>query len=235
MILSNNIVGVLTEKGYGFETELVILSIGAKPTIKLATDAGITIGESGAIKVNERMETNIKDIYACGDCTEKKHNISGLPTWIPLGSTANKEGRIAAINLCGGNITFDGIFGAAVTRYMDLNISKTGLSEKQAKNLGFETIAVTVTKKDKAGYMPEVKNITLKLIADKKTNKIIGAQAIGCGEANKKIDSITIGMKNNITVRELLDVDLTYSPPFASSVDIIHTAARILQSKINKQ
>ena len=107
------------------------------------------------------METSIPDIYACGDCAEKVNIISNTPVWVPLGSTANKEGRVAAVNLCGGSEDFEGILGSAVTRYMDLNISMTGLSEKFAQKLGYDTVSVVITKKDKAGYMPEVKNITM--------------------------------------------------------------------------
>ena len=114
--------GVLTARGSGFETEMVVICAGVKPVVDIAEDAGIALGITGAIKVNSRMETNIPDIYACGDCAEKINIISNTPVWVPLGSTANKEGRVAAVNLCGGTEDFEGILGSAVTRYMDLNI-----------------------------------------------------------------------------------------------------------------
>ncbi len=226
------VTGIITQKGVGFDTEMVVLSIGVAPVVDLAKDAGIEIGITGAIKVNSRMETNIPDIYACGDCAEKVHIISNTPVWIPLGSTANKEGRTAAMNLCGEHKDFEGVLGSSVTRYFGLNISKCGLTEKEAKRLGYDTVSTIVTKKDKAGYMPEVKNITLKLIADMRSHRILGAQAIGCGDADKKIDSISVGLANNMEVKDLLDVDLTYAPPFSASVDILHSAARIIQSKL---
>lgn len=225
--------GVLTAKGSGFETEMVVISAGVRPVVDIAEDAGIALGITGAIKVNSRMETSINDIYACGDCCEKINMISNTPVWIPLGSTANKEGRVAAVNLCGGSEDFEGILGSAVTRYMDLNISLSGLSEKNAQKLGYDTVSVVVTKKDKAGYMPEVENITLKLVADRRSHRILGAQAIGCGDADKKVNSISIGLAQRITVEQLLDVDLTYAPPFSTSVDIIHSAARMLKSKLS--
>lgn len=225
--------GVLTAKGSGFETDMVVISAGVRPVVDIAQDAGIALGITGAIKVNSRMETSIQDIYACGDCTEKINIISNTPVWIPLGSTANKEGRIAAVNLCGGTEDFEGILGSAVTRYMDLNISMTGLSEKMAQKLGFDTVSVIITKKDKAGYMPEVENITLKLIADRRSHRLLGAQAIGCGDADKKINSISMGLSNRITVENLLDIDFTYAPPFSTSVDILHSGARMLKSKLN--
>jgi NADPH-dependent 2,4-dienoyl-CoA reductase/sulfur reductase-like enzyme len=159
--------------------------------------------------------------------------ISNTPVWIPLGSTANKEGRVAAVNLCGGSEDFEGVLGSAVTRYFNLNISMSGLSEKEAQKLGYDTVSVIVTKKDKAGYMPEVENITIKLIADRRSHRILGAQAIGCGDADKKVNNITVGLRNRITVEDLLDVDFTYAPPFSTSIDILHTAARMLKSKIS--
>ena len=226
------VTGIYTAKGIGFETEMVVLSIGVRPVVDIAEEAGIKLGVTGAIKVNSRMETNIRDIYACGDCAEKVHIISNTPVWIPLGSTANKEGRTAAINLSGGSKDFEGVLGSAVTRYFDLNIAKTGLTEKSARTLGFDPVSTVITKKDKAGYMPEVKNITLKLIADRRSHRILGAQAVGYGDANKKVDNISVGLANYLEVKDLLDVDLTYAPPFASSVDILHSAARIIQAKL---
>ena len=225
--------GIFTSKGSGFETEMVVISAGVHPVTDIATEAGITIGTTGAIKVNSRMETNIPDIYACGDCAEKINIISNTPVWVPLGSTANKEGRVAAVNLCGGSEDFEGILGSAVTRYFDLNISMSGLSEKFAQKLGFDTVSVVVTKRDKAGYMPEVENITLKLVADRRSHRLLGAQAIGCGDADKKVNTISVGLARRITVEDLLDVDLTYAPPFSTSVDILHSAARMLKSKLS--
>ena len=225
--------GIFTARGSGFETEMVVISAGVVPVVDISKEAGIALGVTGAIKVNSRMETSIPDIYACGDCTEKINIISNTPVWIPLGSTANKEGRVAAVNLCGGSEDFEGILGSAVTRYFGLNISMSGLSEKMAQKLGYDTVSVVITKKDKAGYMPEVENITLKLVADRRSHRILGAQAIGCGDADKKVNTISIGLMRRITIEDLLDVDLTYSPPFSTSVDILHSAARMLKSKLN--
>ena len=234
----NEIVGkspkldIITEKGYGFESDMVIVSAGVKPAVDIAKDAGIELGVTGAIKVNSRMETNIKDIYACGDCAEKINMISHTPVWIPLGSTANKEGRVTAINLSGGVEDFEGVLGSAVLRYRSLNISKTGLTEKDALKLGYDAVSVVITKRDRAGYMPEAQNITLKLIADKRSHKILGAQAIGCGDADKRVNTVSIGLIQGITVEELIDADLTYSPPFSTSIDILISTAQILKTKL---
>ena len=230
---TDNTVTVSTEKGQEFTTDMVVVAAGVRPCIDIAAEAGIKLGKTGAIKVNSRMETNIKDIYACGDCVEKVNMISNTPVWIPLGSTANKEGRVCAINVSGGVEDFEGIMGSAVLRFMDLNISRTGLTEKDALKLGYDTVSVIITKRDRAGYMPEVKNITLKLVADRRSHKILGAQAIGCGDADKRVNTVSIGLLRGITVEELIDVDLTYAPPFSTSIDILISAAQILKSKIS--
>ena len=229
----NKVRGVLTSKGSGFETGMVILATGVRPNINVAKDAGITIGLTGAIKVNSRMQTNISDIYACGDCAEKINIITHTPMWIPLGSTANKEGRVAAINACGGVEDFEGVLGSAVARYHSLTISMTGLTEKVAIKSGYDPVSVVITKRDRASYMPEVQNVTLKLVADRRTHRILGAQAIGSNDADKKVNTISVGLINGMKVEDLLDVDLTYAPPFSTSVDILISAARILQSKLN--
>lgn len=225
--------GILTQKGSGFETDMVVVCAGVRPVVDIAEAAGIKLGITGAIKVNSRMETSIPDIYACGDCTEKVNMISDTPVWVPLGSTANKEGRVAAINLCGGSEDFEGILGSSVTRYLGLNISMSGFSEKNAQKLGYDTVSVIITKRDKAGYMPEVDNVTLKLTADRRSHRILGAQAIGSSDADKKVNTISVGLTNRITVENLLDVDLTYAPPFSTSEDILHSAARMLKSKLS--
>ena len=226
------ILDVITSKGYGFETDMVVVASGVRPVTNIARDAGITLGTTGAIKVNSRMETNIPDIYACGDCVEKINMISNTPVWIPLGSTANKEGRVTAINVTGGVEDFEGVLGSAVLRYGGLNISRTGLTEKEALRFGFDAVSVVITKKDRAGYMPEVKNVTLKLVADKRSHRILGAQAIGCGDADKRVNTVSVGLLQGITVEELIDVDLTYAPPFSTSIDILISASQILKSKL---
>ena len=229
----DKVTGVVTQKGSGFETDMVIISTGVRPVVDIAVDAGIEIGITGAIKVNSRMQTNIPDIYACGDCVEKINMISHTPVWLPLGSTANKEGRVAAINACGGVEDFEGILNSAVLRYHVLNISMTGLTEKVAQKLGFDTVSVVITKRDRAGYMPKVQNVTLKLVADRRTHRVLGAQAIGCGDADKRVNTVSVGLLSNMRVEDLLDVDLTYAPPFSTSIDILISAARILKSKLS--
>lgn len=225
---------VKTKNGLEIVTDFVIVATGVKPNVEIAVDAGIELGENGAIKVDKHMQTNIKDIYAAGDCVEKMHIVSKTPIWVPLGSTANKEGRVAAMNLCGEEDCFEGILGSAVTRYFGFTMSITGLTEKQATKLGYEPVSVSVTKLDKVGYMPEAKNITIKLIADKKTRNILGAQAIGCGDADKRINTVATGLLCSMDADDLLDGDMTYAPPYSPSIDPLLNAAQKLVDKLGK-
>lgn len=223
---------VKTGTGKEFNTDFVVLCTGATPNVEIAKDAGIDLGVTGAIKVNEKMETNIKDIYACGDCVEEHLVVSNTKIWLPLGSNANKEGRIAAINACGGDDKFFGVLGSSVTRCLNLTMAMTGLTEKRATALGYTPVSVTVTKNDKVGYMPNVNNITLKLTADYNTGKLIGAQAIGAGDADKRINSLATALLAGMTVSEFFNNDLTYAPPFSPTIDPLLNAAQILMNKV---
>lgn len=223
---------VKTGTGKEFNTDFVVLCTGATPNVEIAKDAGIDLGVTGAIKVNEKMETNIKDIYACGDCVEEHLVVSNTKIWLPLGSNANKEGRIAAINACGGDDKFFGVLGSSVTRCLNLTMAMTGLTEKRATVLGYTPVSVTVTKNDKVGYMPNVNNITLKLTADYNTGKLIGAQAIGAGDADKRINSLAAALLAGMTVSEFFNNDLTYAPPFSPTIDPLLNAAQILMNKV---
>ncbi len=231
---ADGVKSVRTGTGKEFETDFVVLCAGVTPNVEIVKDAGIELGITGAIKVNERMETSIKDIYACGDCVEEHLVISDSKIWMPLGSNANKEGRTAAINACGGFDKFHGVLGSAVTRCLNLTMSMTGLTEKKATTLGYKPVSVTVTKNDKVGYMPNVNNITLKLIADYDTGLILGAQAVGAGDADKRINSLTAALLSKMTVDEFYKNDLTYAPPYSPTIDPLLNAAQILMGKIKK-
>lgn len=232
---ADGVKSVRTGTGKEFETDLVVICAGVTPNVEIVKDAGIELGVTGAIKVNERMETSIKDIYACGDCVEEHLVISDSKIWMPLGSNANKEGRTAAINACGGDDKFHGVLGSAVTRCLNLTMSMTGLTEKKAASLGYKPVSVTVTKYDKVGYMPNVNNITLKLIADYETGLILGAQAVGAGDADKRINSLTAALLSKMTVDEFYKNDLTYAPPYSPTIDPLLNAAQILMGKIKQK
>lgn len=218
---------VRTGSGREIPVDFVVLCAGVVPNTEIARDAEIAIGETGAIKVNERMETNIPDIFACGDCVEENLLITNTKIWLPLGTNANKEGRVAAINACGGDEKFYGVLGSAVTRCLSLTMSMTGLTVKKAEQLGIETISTTVTKNDKVGYMPDVN-------ADKSTGKLLGCQGIGAGDADKRVNTVTSSLLAGLTVDEFYRNDLTYAPPFSPTIDPLLNAAQILLEKLNK-
>ena len=223
------------QDGKEIDADFVVMCVGVKPSTDYIINSGIELGFKGTIKVDKYFKTNIENIYAIGDCAEKTNLITKKPCWIPLGSTANKEGRACALNLSGQPEAFDGVLGSAVTRYNGFTMSRTGLSEKEAIQEGYDIIIDTVTKKDKAGYMPDVKNITIKVIADKTTGKILGAQAIGCGDADKRVNTVTGAIVSGKAVKDFINLDMTYAPPFSPSIDPLLTALANLDKKMQEK
>lgn len=226
--------GVKTLSGKYIPTDMVILSVGIKPNSEIARDAGIVIGETGAIRVNKQMETSIKNIYACGDCCEEKHLISGKYVWVPLGSTANKEGECAALNAAGIETEFEGVLGSSVTRCLNTTMSMTGLTESQALEAGYSPVFAVVSKTDKVAYMPDVGEITLKVMADKFTGLLLGGQAVGSIGADKRINALATALLGHLTVQEFKRNDLTYSPPYSPTIDPLLTAMSILCKRVSK-
>ena len=225
---------LILNSGVELDADLAVICVGVTPnTDYLSSNNSIKLGLKGTISVNKNLETNIKNIYAIGDCAEKTHIVTGKPCWVPLGSTANKEGRCCALNIAGQKEDFAGVLGSAVTRYNGFTMSMTGLTEREALANNYDIVCETVTKKDKAGYMPEVKNITLKVVADKKTKKILGAQAIGCGDADKRVNTITSAIISDKTIDDFVNLDMTYAPPYSPSIDPLLTALANIQQKID--
>lgn len=218
--------------GREIPTDLVMISAGVIPNTEIAKDAGLKIGITGAIFVDKEMRTTDENIFACGDCAEKTLIIDDSKIWTPQGSTANKEGRIAALNVCGLTEKFNGVLGSVVTRCLGFSMSMTGLTEKKARLHGFNPVSAIVTKNDKVGYMPDVKNITLKITADLNSGQLLGGQAIGAGDTDKRINSLTSALTAKLTVAEFVTNDLTYAPPFSPTIDPLLNAAQILDSKI---
>lgn len=218
--------------GEEFPAEMVLLSVGVRPNVEIARNAGITIGTTGAIKVNERLQTNYPYIYAAGDCTETTHMVSGKPVWIPLGSTANRQGRVLAINITGGNATFPGVMGTGIFRVFDMNVSRTGLIEKEAKAEGFDYEAVVVPTSDLPHYMPNGQKVIIKLIAERGSGRVLGAQAWGPGKVDKVIDTFVTALTFKATVDDLTQLDLAYAPPFAPPLGNATVAANVMQNKL---
>ena len=212
--------------------DLVILAIGARPNVELAKAAGLVIGSTGAIVVDKEMRTNDPAIYAGGDCVENINLLSGQKVFAPMGSTANKHGRIIGENLCGGHAKFKGVLNTIVVKIHNLNIGKTGLTEADLQQLGYEYITAMVAGHDKPHYMPGAKPITIKLIADAATGKVLGLQAIGEGEVAKRIDVAATVLTLDGTINDLFDIDLSYAPPYNSPIDNVAVAANAVMNKL---
>ena len=225
---------VKLSSGKEIQTDIVIFCAGVVPNVQVAVDAGIELGKNGAIKVNKLMQTSIENVYACGEYKKKTHIVSGKEVWIPLGSTANKEGRCAAINAAGEFEQFEGVLGSAVTRCLNTTMSMTGLTEKQAASAGFTPVSVRIDKLDRVGYMPDAGEIYLKVVADRVTGLILGAQAIGAVGADKRINSLTPALLSHMTVDEYSNNDLTYSPPYSPTIDPLLNAMMVLKNKIRE-
>ncbi|KYO64130.1 FAD-dependent oxidoreductase [Thermovenabulum gondwanense] len=216
------------------DTELVLLSIGVLPNTELAKEAGIELGVKGAIKVNEHMETNIPDIFAVGDCAENINLITNSPAWYPMGSTSNKMGRVAALNLFpkGEKDSLKGVLGTTVVKLFEMNAARTGLSERDAKALGYDYITVLVPANDRAHYYPGHKTIVTKLIVDKKTHRVLGGQVIGEGVVDKPIDILATLITLKGTVEDLAKIDLAYAPPFSMALSSTIVAANVAVNKL---
>ncbi len=228
-----NFEGVVTKNGLTINADFCIVAVGVKPNVDIAKDAGIEIGVTGAIKVDNKMRTSIENIWAAGDCTEDIFIPTKQSVYRALGTIAYKQARVAAINVnadyTGVTEQFDGILGSMVTKFFDYSISSTGLSENAAKELtgyfNLVPISATVEEYDKAGYMPKIGTLKVKLVADKRTGEILGAQAVGKGDVDKRISVVASALRANLTINEFLHLDLPYSPPFSSTIDPLLTAA----------
>lgn len=231
----NEITGasVIIADGQEIEADMVLLSTGVRPNTELAKTAGIELGASGAIKVNNRMETNQKDIYACGDCIEQFHVVTGNPVYRPLGSTANKTGRIAGDSITGGNLEFRGILGTGIFKIFDLTVAQTGLSEREATEQGYEVIVCHNIKPDKPEYMGG-QELIIKGIADKTDGRILGVQIIGTAGVDKRIDVFVTAITFKAKAEDLFHLDLAYAPPFSTTKDPVMYTGMILENAIHR-
>ena len=212
--------------------DIVVLGLGTRPNTRLAAAAGIPIGPSGAIVVDRQMRTPIDGVWAAGDCAEKFHLVSRMPVAFALGTHANKEGRVAGINIGGGYETFPGVVGTAVTKVCGIQIGRTGLKETEAQEAGFDFFVSTVDSTTRAGYFPGAADIKTKLIVEKDSGRLLGAQIIGQEGAAKRIDVLATALWNQMTVEAMLNMDLSYAPPFAPVWDPVLIAARKAWEKI---
>jgi len=223
---------VMTSAGR-IAADMVVLAIGVRPNVILAQAAGLEIGRTGAIKVDDRMQTSDPDIFAAGDCVECRDIMTNEPCFVPLGSTANKQGRVAAVNICGGQDRFPGVLGSTVCKVFDFCVARTGLSQSAAEEAGHDLVSAIAPAPDKAHFMPGAKLLILKLVADRKSRKLLGAQAIGPGAGDKRIDVAAMALTAGMTVDQLANADLCYAPPYAPAMDNIITAANVLRNKLD--
>lgn len=217
--------GVVTDQAT-VPADLVVLGLGVEPNTVLAQHAGIPLGPSGAIAVDQRLQTGTAGAWAAGDCVEKFHRVSRRPVTLALGTHANKEGRTAGINIAGGYATFPGVVGTAVTKICDVEVARTGLGEAEAQGVGFDPLSAAVDSSTRAGYYPGAKPIRVKLIAERGTGRLLGAQIVGEEGAAKRVDVLAMALWHHTTVEELLNTDLGYAPPFSPLWDPVLIAAR---------
>ena len=217
------------------QTDLVIVGVGIRPNVELAAEAGVEIGTTGAILVDRHMKTSVPDVWAAGDCVETTNLVSGRPVWVPLGDTANQMGRVAGTNAATGEETleFPGILGTGIFKVFDLGVGKTGLSEKEAEDAGFEVVSAGLEAYDRAAYYPGARKVFLKLIADRATGRLLGAESAGSG-ADKLTDICAAALWGRLSYPDLVNIDLAYSPPYGPALSPVIQAATILSGKFDR-
>ncbi len=224
---------VVLSDGKEIKADMVLISTGVRPNTELAKVAGIELGVAGAIRVNTKMETNLPDIYACGDCTEQFHVVTGKPVYRPLGSTANKTGRIAGDRLTGGDLEFRGVLGTGIFGIFGMTVGQTGLSEREAKEQGYDVAVCHNIKPNKPDYMGG-KEMVIKGIADKSDGRLLGVQIVGYEGVDKRLDVFVTAITYKAKVEDLFHLDLAYAPPFSTTKDPVMYTGMILDNAISK-
>ncbi|SCE81883.1 NADPH-dependent 2,4-dienoyl-CoA reductase, sulfur reductase [Micromonospora viridifaciens] len=220
------IAAVVTPEG-PIPADVVVLGLGVRPNTALAEAAGLPLGPTGGVRTDRRMRVpGVPGVWAAGDCVETLHRVGGMPVHMPLGTHANKQGRVVGINIGGGYATFPGVIGTAVTKVCDLEVGRTGLRERDALAAGFEFVSVIAESTSRAGYYPGARPMTVKLIAERPGGRLLGAQIVGWSEAAKRIDALAVALWNGMTVDEMTSLDLGYAPPYAPVWDPVLIAAR---------
>ncbi|WP_048056043.1 CoA-disulfide reductase [Pyrococcus sp. ST04] len=218
---------VVTDAGE-YKADLVVLATGIKPNTELARQLGVRIGETGAIWTNEKMQTSVENVYAAGDVAETRHVITGRRVWMPLAPAGNKMGYVAGSNIAGKEITFPGVLGTSVTKFMDIEIGKTGLTEREAIREGYDVRTAFIKASTRPHYYPGAKPIWLKGVVDNETNKLLGVQVVG-SEILPRIDTAAAMLMAGFTTKDAFFTDLAYAPPFAPVWDPLVVLARVLK------
>ena len=221
---------VLLRDGVSVSADMVILAIGVTPESMLAKEAGLALGIKGSILVNDRMQTSAPDIYAVGDAVQVKHFVTGADSLIPLAGPANKQGRIAADNICGGDSRYLGSQGSSVIKVFDMTAATTGINEGSAKKAGLQVDKVILSPMSHAGYYPGGKMMTMKIIFEKETYRLLGAQIIGYEGVDKRIDVLATAIHAGLKGNQLKDLDLAYAPPYSSAKDPVNMAGFMIDN-----
>ena len=224
---------VKLDNGKELDADMVLLSIGVRPTLQLAKDAGLEIGEAGGLLVNQQLQTSDADIFAAGDMVEIEHRVNGKKVRIPLAGPANRQGRIAAENALGGNHAYKGALGTSVVRVFEAVAGTTGLSLKQARALGYDADAVVVHKEHHTSYFPGAETVTAMLVYDKNSGLVLGGQTVGYKGADKRLDIIATATAAKLTVSDLSDIDFAYSPPIGTANDAMNMAAFTAENRMS--
>lgn len=222
---------VLTDRGE-VPAELVLVAAGVRPDVSLAREAGLAIGPLGGIVVDDTLRTSDPDIFAGGDCVENRHLLTGAPVYAPMGSTANKHGRVIGDNLTGGATRYPGVLGTVILKVFDFHVGGTGLSERAARAAGFDVVTALVAGPDRAHYYPGSKTLFLKGVADRATGRLLGVQAVGPGDASKRIDTAAVAIAHGIPLHDIAMADLSYAPPFSNALDNLVHLATTIENKI---
>ena len=223
-------ISVLLKDGNPIHGDMVILAIGVTPESHLAQDAGLALGIKGSILVNDRMETSIKDIYAVGDAVQVKHAVTGADSLIPLAGPANKQGRIVADNMCGGNSRYLGSQGSSIIKLFDMTAATTGINEKQAQKDGLSVDTVILSPMSHAGYYPGGKIMTMKVVFEKESYRLLGAQIVGYDGVDKRIDVLATAIHAGMKATDLKELDLAYAPPYSSAKDPVNMAGFMVEN-----
>lgn len=215
----------------GVSAELVLLALGVRPNVELAAEAGVELGRTGAIRVDERMQTNLPGVYAAGDCAESIHLVTASPVYLPLGTTANKMGRIAGANAAGARVTFPGIAGTMIVGVRGLAIGLTGLSVAQARRAGFDPVTARITAEDRSRYLGS-RPVTVELVADRRTQRLLGGTVVGEHGVAGRVNVIASALTSGMPLEQFALLDLAYAPPFAPVWDPLLIAAHELRNAL---
>jgi len=228
---NGRVTAVVTDRR-SLPADIVILGMGVRPASGLAKEAGIPLGVKGAIRVDPRMRTGVEGVWAAGDCVESFHLVSRSPFYVALGTVANKQGTVAGINLAGGEAFFPGVVGTAVTKVCKYEVARTGLLEREIEELGLDSITAVIESKTRAGYYPGAGKITVKVLAEKGSGRLLGGQIVGIEGAAKRIDVLATALHAGFTVQQVVDLDLSYAPPYSPVWDPVQVAARVALKQI---